>query len=129
VDQGHGHGGEHAGALVPGRFWPWGPDARWVKGRGLYRDSILPITEAWEEAVGRRTCGRALAQNGDDIGTVGDRRRVVGVGSFTGVEAAFYRVEARRGAMVPSMAGVEGASMLPGLKVPITREMKREGAA
>jgi hypothetical protein len=89
MDQGHGHGGEHAGALVPGRFWPWGPDARWVKGRGLYRDSILPITEAWEEAVGRRTGGRALAQNGDDIGTVGDRRRVVGVGASPGSRLPF----------------------------------------
>jgi hypothetical protein len=31
--------------------------------------------------------------------------------------------------MVPSMAGVEGASMLLGLKAPVTGEMKREGTA
>jgi hypothetical protein len=130
MDQGHGHGGELTRASIPGRFQPWGPDMRWGKGRGLYGYSILHITEAWEVARGWRTSGGALAQNGDGVGVVGDRRRrVVGVESFTGVRVAFYRAKVRGGAVVPSMASVEGASMLPGLKAPVPREMKREGAA
>jgi hypothetical protein len=46
------------------------------------------------------------------VGAVGNRRRRVGgVGSFTGGGDAFYRAEARRGSGVSSMASVEGASM------------------
>jgi hypothetical protein len=129
VDQGHDHGGELTEAPIPGRLRPWGPDARWGKGRGRYGDSISPITEAWEVMRGRHTGGDASAKDGNGAGTVGNRRRRVGgVVCFTGVGTPFYRVEARRGAGVPSMAGVEGASMPPDLKASVIGEMKREGA-
>jgi hypothetical protein len=52
----------------------------------------LPLTEAWEAARRWRTGGEASAQNGDDAGAAdGWKRRVGGVGSFTGVGAAFYK--------------------------------------
>jgi hypothetical protein len=45
------------------------------------------------------------------VGTVGSKRRTIGgVGIFTGSGAAFI---GQRGGWVPSMAGVEGVSMLP----------------
>jgi hypothetical protein len=67
---------------------------RWGKGRGLYGDSIVPITEAWEAVRGWCTSGGTSAQNGINTGIVEDRRqRVGGVGSFTRVGAAFYREE------------------------------------
>jgi hypothetical protein len=100
---------------------------RWGKERGCYEDSILPNTEAWEAARGQCTGGGASAQNGDSAGAVGDKRRIVGgVGCFTGVGLPFIGAAARRGVEVPSMAGVEGASMSPSLKAPVTREMKRD---
>jgi hypothetical protein len=111
VDQAHGHGGELAGVPAPGRFWPRGPDTSWRKGKGCYTGSVVPITEAWEVSRRWRTGGGVSAQKGDGMGAVGNRRRVGGVGSFTGGGAAFYRAEARRGAKVPSMADIEGASM------------------
>jgi hypothetical protein len=37
------------------------------------------------------------ARNGDDVGTVGTKRRVGVVGIFIGGGAAFYRAEARLG--------------------------------
>jgi hypothetical protein len=61
VDQGHGHGGELAGAPAPGRFWPQEPDVRFGKGRGRYRGSVLPLTEAWEAARRQHTGGGASA--------------------------------------------------------------------
>jgi hypothetical protein len=59
----------------------------------------------------RRTGGGVSAQKGDDAGAVGNTKRVRGVGSFTGGEAAFYREEVRRGTGVPSMVSIKGALM------------------
>jgi hypothetical protein len=53
---------------------------------------------------------RRFSSEGAGMCTVGNRR-VGGVGSFTGSGATFYRAEAWRGAGVPLVAGVEGASM------------------
>jgi hypothetical protein len=72
MDQGHGHGGELAGAPTPSRFRPWRPDVRWGKGRGRYGGSVLPGAEAWEAARRRHTSGVVE----------GRRRRVGGQGCF-----------------------------------------------
>jgi hypothetical protein len=51
---------------------------------------------------------------GDGVGAVGTkRRRVVGVGIFTGGGLPFIGQRRGGGGRVPSMAGVEGVSMLP----------------
>jgi hypothetical protein len=103
---------ELIGAQPSGRSRPRQLAVRWGKEGGRHGDSTLPNTKAWEATRGWRTGGGALAWNGDDAGVVGNRRRRVGgVGSFTGGVAAFYRAEARRGVGVPSMVDVEGASM------------------
>jgi hypothetical protein len=84
---------------------------RWGKEGGLHGDSTLLSTEAWKAVRRRRTGGGTLAQKGDSVGTVGSKRRTIGgVGIFTSGGAAFI---GQRGGWVPSMAGVEGVSMLP----------------
>jgi hypothetical protein len=72
VHQEHGHGGELARAPALGRFWPWGPDVRWGKGRGCYRGLVLPITKAWETAMVRvqwRVGGGELGVWGASLGS------------------------------------------------------------
>jgi hypothetical protein len=57
----------------------------------------------------RRDGGGALAQDGDNAGTMRTRRRRVrGVGIFIAGRATFYRAGEGRAAL---MAGIEGASM------------------
>jgi hypothetical protein len=112
MDQGHGHGGEPVKDPAPSRFWHWGPDAHWGKVKGCYTGLVSRITKAWEVARRWRTGYGVSTRKRDGVGAVGNRsRRVGGVGSFTEGGAAFYRAEARQGARVPSVAGVEGASM------------------
>jgi hypothetical protein len=58
----------------------------------------MASTEAWKVARRQRTGGGTSTWKGNDVGVVrAKRRRVGGVGIFTGGRAAFYRVEARRG--------------------------------
>jgi hypothetical protein len=103
---------ELTGAWPSSRSGSWQLAVRRGKEGGRHGDLILPNTEAWEVARGRRIDGGASAQNGDDMGAVGNRRRGVGgMGSFTGGGAPFYRAEVRRGVEVPLMACIDGASM------------------
>jgi hypothetical protein len=89
---------ELTGARPSGRSGPWLLAVRWGKEGGRHRDSTLPSTEASKAARRRRTGGGTLAEKGDGVGVVGTkRRRVGGVGIFTGGGAAFYRAKARRG--------------------------------
>jgi hypothetical protein len=63
---------------------------------------------------GRLNGSGASARKGGGEGTLRAKRSSVGgVGVFTEGSAAFYRAEARQGGRVPSMAGVEEASMSP----------------
>jgi hypothetical protein len=68
-----------------------------------------PLTGAWTMVRRRCTSGGALPRDGDGVGMMRTRRRRVGgVGIFTGVGVAFYRAEARRGrAGVPSWPVLE----------------------
>jgi hypothetical protein len=54
-----------------------------------------------------------LARKGDDVGMVGTKRSVGGVGIFTGGGGPFIRRRRGGGGWVPSMASVERASMFP----------------
>jgi hypothetical protein len=97
--QGAVHGGP---ATMAGRgAYHSGP--RWLAARlgkagGRHRDSILLSTKACKVARRWRIGDATLAQKGDDMGTVGTkRRRVQGMGIFTGGGATFYRLEAWRG--------------------------------
>jgi hypothetical protein len=104
---------ELTGARPSSRSGPRWLAARYRKEGGQHEESILASTKA--PKVARRQCtgDGTSAWKSDDVGAVGTKRRVGGVGIFTGGGAAFYRVEARRGGRVPSMASLEGASMLP----------------
>jgi hypothetical protein len=53
------------------------------------------------------------ARNGDDVGTVGTKRRVGVVGIFIGGGRPFIGRRRGWGGWVPSMVGIEGALMLP----------------
>jgi hypothetical protein len=78
-----------------------GPAPGWGKEGGRHGESNLANTEAWKAARRRRTGGGTLARRGDDVGAVKAKRRSVGGVGVCG------------GGRVPSMTGVEGASMLP----------------
>jgi hypothetical protein len=89
---------EITGARPSDRSRPRLLAVRWGKEGGHHRDSTLPSTEAWKAGRRRLTGGGTSARKGDVMGAVGTkRRRVGGVGIFTGGGAAFYRVKARWG--------------------------------
>jgi hypothetical protein len=76
---------------------------------GEFNDGVAAAREVVER---RLTGGGALARKGNGKGALRAKRRSVGgVRVCTEGGAAFYRAEARQEARVPSVAGVEGASM------------------
>jgi hypothetical protein len=90
-------------SVVLTRSWPSGSSGprrlatRWGKEGGRHGESVLASTEAWKAVRRQSTDNETSAQKGDNMGMVRAKRRVGGVGIFTGGGATFYRAEARQG--------------------------------
>jgi hypothetical protein len=90
-------------------YGPWRLNVRWGKRRRARWGSVPIFTGACTTVRRRRDDGGALAQDGDNAGTMRTRRRRVrGVGIFIAGRVTFYRAGEGRAVF---MASVEGASM------------------
>jgi hypothetical protein len=106
---------ELTGARPSSRFGPRWLPASWGKEGGHHGESNLANTEAWKAARRWHTDSGTSTRKGGGVGTVRATRRSVGsVGSSPRVGRPFIWRRRGGGGQVPSMAGVEGPSMLPG---------------